>query len=639
MKAIYLFLLLNYITVYDSYTQNNESESIENSIARLPDDSVKVNSLIDLGIQMSNADPKAALDIFAEAIELSENLIYVRGLARGHHQAGNAYYFSADYVMALEEWKDAEVHYAQLDDLAGVANMLSNSGAIFYNQNELDNALELYLKALIIAEEIADKKRIATIQQNIGALHSERGANDLAIDAYLTALALFKELNYSEGIGLASMNAGIIYAGRDLHDKALEMHKTALEHLRSTPYFTGVLRAIGEINTKSGNFSRGIVYLDSAYEVASVAEDRFEAALALNSIASAHENNDQIDRAIRFYEESKATALQIDTSNTPLEWATVGLVRLYASKNNYVKAFENQQLLQNIRDRKYNMETNRKFNTMLFNFELDKKASEIELLSKEQELQKKEVKRQKEIKNGIAVGFLIVCMFAVTVFVQRNKIKAGKKQSDELLLNILPAETAKELKAKGHADAQLIDQVSVLFTDFKGFTSLSEKVTPKELVRDLHECFSAFDRICEKYGIEKIKTIGDAYMAAGGLPTPNTTHARDVVKAALEMVAVVEKGKATKIELGLPFFEIRIGIHTGPVVAGIVGVKKFQYDIWGDTVNTASRMESSGVAGKVNISQTTYETLKDESGFTFEYRGKLAAKGKGDMEMYFVSEK
>ena len=227
---------------------------------------------------------------------------------------------------------------------------------------------------------------------------------------------------------------------------------------------------------------------------------------------------------------------------------------------------------------------------------------------------------------------------------QKDEIEKEKDRSEELLLNILPEEVAQELKEKGAADAQLIDHVTVLFTDFKGFTSMSEKLSPKELVADLHACFSEFDKICEQHGIEKIKTIGDAYMAAGGLPTPNQTHPTDVVKAALEMAEVVERGKAEKIAANLPFFEVRIGVHTGPVVAGIVGVKKFQYDIWGDTVNTASRMESSGEIGRVNISQATYELLKDtansgtgEPQFSFESRGKIEAKGKGEIEMYFVS--
>jgi len=216
------------------------------------------------------------------------------------------------------------------------------------------------------------------------------------------------------------------------------------------------------------------------------------------------------------------------------------------------------------------------------------------------------------------------------------ELRQEKERSEELLRNILPEEVAAELKAKGSADAQLIEQVTVLFTDFKGFTEMSEKLTAKELVADIHECFSAFDRIMEKHGIEKIKTIGDAYMAAGGLPTPNTTHALDVIKAALEIRDFIAVGKARKVAAGLPYFEIRIGIHTGPVVAGIVGVKKFAYDIWGDTVNTASRMESSGEVGHVNISEATYELVKNDTGISFTPRGKVQAKGKGEMEMYFV---
>jgi ligand-binding sensor domain-containing protein/class 3 adenylate cyclase len=222
--------------------------------------------------------------------------------------------------------------------------------------------------------------------------------------------------------------------------------------------------------------------------------------------------------------------------------------------------------------------------------------------------------------------------------IERKNIEIAdeKKRSDELLLNILPEEIAEELKVKGTADAKLIDEVTVLFTDFKGFTQLSEKLSPKALVSEINECFSAFDLIMQKYNIEKIKTIGDSYMAAGGLPTPNKTHPHDVVKAALEIQAFMSSHKEKKEALGEPCFEIRIGIHTGPVVAGIVGIKKFAYDIWGDSVNIASRMESSCEVGKVNISETTYNLVKEK--FKCEYRGEIEAKNKGRLKMYYISE-
>ncbi|MCO6483345.1 MAG: hypothetical protein J5I62_11200 [Flavobacteriales bacterium] len=216
------------------------------------------------------------------------------------------------------------------------------------------------------------------------------------------------------------------------------------------------------------------------------------------------------------------------------------------------------------------------------------------------------------------------------------ELRAEKERSEELLLNILPGEVAQELKEKGQADARLMEQVTVLFTDFKGFTAMSEKIGPRELVADINECFSAFDRIMEKHGVEKIKTIGDAYMAAGGLPVPSATHARDVLRAALEVQEFIAVLKERKLAAGKPFFEVRIGVHSGPVVAGIVGVKKFQYDIWGDTVNTASRMESSGEVGQVNISGATYALVKDDPAFLFTPRGVVEAKGKGGLEMYFV---
>lgn len=211
------------------------------------------------------------------------------------------------------------------------------------------------------------------------------------------------------------------------------------------------------------------------------------------------------------------------------------------------------------------------------------------------------------------------------------ELSREKKRTDELLYNILPFETAEELKKNGHAKPRYYESVSVLFTDFKDFTAHSTHMDPNQLVVELDEFFQAFDKIIEKYGIEKIKTIGDAYMAAGGLPTPSHDHPLQTTRAALEICEYVEKRKNEKGGQG---FDVRIGIHTGPVVSGIVGKKKFQYDIWGDTVNTAARMESHGAPGRINVSGSTYELIKDQ--FSCEARGKVEVKGKGATEMYFL---
>ncbi len=273
-----------------------------------------------------------------------------------------------------------------------------------------------------------------------------------------------------------------------------------------------------------------------------------------------------------------------------------------------------------------------------FKYEFEKKEA---LYRSEQEkihaLSQAEIKKQKIIRNSIAAGLAALLLFSIVVFRQRNKISREKSRSDELLLNILPAETAEELKSTGAAKAKNFDQATVLFTDFKDFTSITEQLSAQELVNEINFCFSAFDKIISAYGIEKIKTIGDSYMCAGGLPVANQTNAEDTVRAALEIrnfmlerANFLRQHKETEGRA----FEVRIGIHTGPLVAGIVGIKKFAYDIWGDTVNIASRMESSGEPGKVNISGSTYELVKDK--FRCTHRGKVQAKNKGEIVMYFV---
>ncbi len=216
-----------------------------------------------------------------------------------------------------------------------------------------------------------------------------------------------------------------------------------------------------------------------------------------------------------------------------------------------------------------------------------------------------------------------------------SQLHAERRKSEELLLNTLPRKIADELKQTGKVKPVYYQSASILFTDFKDFTKLAEQLTPEELVEELDYCFSSFDMLIEAHNLEKLKTIGDSYMCVGGIPTPHPTHAIDAVLAALQIQAFMGWRRQEKIQNNQPYWEIRIGIHSGPLLAGVIGKKKFTYDVWGDAVNIASRMESSSLPGAINISQSTFELVKDF--FDCEYRGKIAVKNKGDIDMYFVN--
>lgn len=218
---------------------------------------------------------------------------------------------------------------------------------------------------------------------------------------------------------------------------------------------------------------------------------------------------------------------------------------------------------------------------------------------------------------------------------QSGELRSDKEKIDKLLLNILPPVVAQELKDYGLVKSVFYKSATIVFTDIVGFTKMTEKLTPDQLVRELDEVFSGFDRVMDKYGLEKLKTIGDAYMFAGGVPVTNNTHEIDAVLGALEFQSLIEKINREKADKGRPIFDVRIGINTGPLMAGIVGKKKFVYDVWGDSVNVASRMESSGERGRINISESTYLRIKDF--FETEARGQIMAKNKGPVEMYFVN--
>ncbi len=617
-----------------SPAQDALNDSLTKLVKESKPDTSKVNALLALSKSKFNTAPEEAILISAEADTLSRKLGFIKGSAMALKNVGISYYMQGKYVDAINTWQQSLAMFEKIGDKKGVANIQSNLGAIYFNQSDAAKALEYYLKSLKISEDLNDSLRIATACINIGAVYFDKPAtHDKALKYYLRAVPISEALGDLDAIGTSTSNLGEIYMARNQDSLALVYFEKSLKALEGSENIPSTLNNIGKVYQKRRDFVNAIKYHTMAFDISEKLEAKLDMTQSLLGLASTYQKKGDLKLAIENFKKSEGIARSLEASKE-LKDVYEGLALVYAEKSDYGNAFKYQSLLIGIKDTLYNIDTDKKLSGLLFNFEIEKKQGQIDLLTKDKELKELDLQRQKVIKNVTFGGLSMVLLFLGVVLKQKKKITAAKKRSDELLLNILPEETAEELKETGTAKAKSFDQVTVMFTDFKNFTQASELLSAEELVEEINVCYSEFDRIITKYGIEKIKTIGDSYMCAGGIPVTNATHPVDVVKAGLEMQAFIASNKEARIARGEPFFDLRLGVHTGPVVAGIVGIKKFAYDIWGDTVNTASRMESSGEIGKVNVSGFTYELIKDH--FKCSHRGKIEAKNKGQIDMYFV---
>ncbi len=606
-----------------------------------------LNSFIWNGILYTN--PDSAAKLAQQMILFSRQIGNLEYEGKGLFAQGATAYLKQAYPEALRYYGLCAKIYEQIDNQKGLAGVLNNTGLIYFYRGAYPRALYNFKKSLIVQKELGLDKGISTCLNNIGLIYYYQVDYDKALDYFTQSLKISEELDDKKGIGNTLGNIGNIYNDKGDYENALEYYTRSLnirKELHSQSGEANALSCIGIIHHRQGDYPKALDYYTRSLEIYEQIENQVEAAGILSRIGNVNLETGNHSKALDFCHKGYTLAKEIGTLMEQ-KINCECLYYTYKEMSNSNEALKYHEILNAIEDSINSEETAKQLQQMEFAKQvLADSLAQVEKDRLIKEAHKEEVRKKNKTRNYIAGAGLLFLLLAGGFYsrwryVRKSKavLQVEKDRSENLLLNILPEEIAEELKEKGRADARDFDMVTIIFTDFKGFTSLSEQLTAQELVAEINSCFEAFDKIMGELGIEKIKTIGDAYMAAGGLPVPSEDSVKNCILAGLKMQEFIVQRKLELDALGKPSFQMRVGIHTGPVVAGIVGVKKFQYDIWGDTVNTASRMESSGEVGKVNISDKTYILVKDNEKFSFENRGDVEVKGKGRMAMWFVSHK
>jgi len=571
---------------------------------------------------------------------------YPQNLAEAYNNLGKFYIATNDFRKALQTFKKV-IFFYDIKDSENIALASRNVGASYSGLKKFDSAQIYFNKAYHYAESVGNKQNMADIQNLISHMYVTKGDYEKAETAIGLATDFWPDNLYNKSyyaqIKVYNISKDSLLIKKD------ERRRSELESIIS-----GLQKNIEGANTQNWYSDPYLLISDyttlsNAYELLGNyknAHEFFQKAMRekekvfglekMKELSSAQSETDLAnERArVKLEEETKRIQLQKEIELKALRFE-------YEKKQAAAKTEEERKRLaleEDLKRKEIQIKFDEEQKAVALKYNQEKNIARINQ-EKKDAIAKAELESSQNQKNIWAVGAglsLLLLGFAGYSYNQKRKdnkkIAEEKKKSDDLLLNILPFEVAEELKEKGKTNAKHFDEVSVLFTDFVNFTANSERIGVQEVLNELNICFTEFDRIMEKYGLEKIKTIGDAYLAVSGLPVSNERHAKNAVNASLEILSYIQQRKKNNPNA----LDIRIGIHSGPVIAGIVGVKKFAYDIWGDTVNTAARMEQNSSLGKLNVSEATYHLIKNY--FSFEYRGKIETKGKGAMDMYFVNE-
>ncbi|WP_420551235.1 adenylate/guanylate cyclase domain-containing protein [Tenacibaculum aiptasiae] len=595
---------------------------------------------------LKEGDFKVARNHLEKSLTIYKNLGNNKFIGNCYSKIATTYYYQGEFSNALSNYTKSIEYFKKSNFLKGVASSLNNTGAIYYYLGNYSKALDYYKKALNIQDGLNNKLQIAFATQNIGGIYLE--LNDLhnAKRNFLLAKEVYSEKKEMKSLSKVLNSIGDVNLKEKNYDEALSNFKKSLKISRSKnekQVQIEVLFNLGKLYELQKNYQKSLINYRTSLKLSKEINNNLYESSNLIALGNIDLKLNKKFEAIKKCKRGLEIAKKINAISIQEE-ACKCLYDAYKTTNNLFAALKYNEQMHVLKDSLNLKQTSDKILNMQFEKEmlLDsiahvEKERKAELLH-QKIVQKKESQRNIFMLIGCFAFLSAIGIFSRLRFVKKSKarLQVEKDRSEHLLHNILPEEVAEELKQKGYVDAQDFDKASILFTDFKSFTETASHLTPQELVEEINICFKAFDEIIEYYQIEKIKTIGDAYMAAGGLPKPDADAVKKTILAAIDMQNFIVKRKQENIIHNKPAFDMRVGIHVGPIIAGIVGVKKFQYDVWGDTVNIASRMESNGEVGKVNISSNTYELVKQEPNLTFEYRGKITAKGKGELKMYFV---
>ncbi len=589
-------------------------------------DKGEIDAMNHLGyISIAQNAPDDALLFFRETSTRATELDYDKGLAFSKNGFGILWSNLGDYAKGLDSFDAAEQLFSNLRDQKGIAFVKNNKGTIYESMGLYDKAISEYQAAFSLYKAKDLKEEMAVTANNLGSVNKAMNHFDAALNYYNEALAIHKAIGYDKETATELNNIGDLYSAtgdpvqsESYYNQALEIATT----LKDEALIANVKVNIGYLYAQNNAFEPAVAVYKEALKTYEVLGDREGKISVLNNLGDTFAKNGDSQKALSYHLAAYQSAEEIGYREG-LKISLKQLASDYESLGNYAESSHYLVLYTELIDAIDAEKTAQSFANSEVLFDTEKKSEEIQAQKEEIKARISERNRLLVISGIIATSLLLISGLLIWVAKERKK-------SEKLLLNILPKKVASELKRSGKTVPERFESCTVYFSDIANFTSTSEHLDPVYLISELNDIFTTFDAIMEKHGCERIKTIGDAYMAVCGLPEPVEDHALRMVRAAHDiLIALDARNRESEVQ-----WRIRVGIHTGQIVGGVVGVKKYIYDVFGDTINTASRMESNSEPMRINISRSTFELVQED--FPTTPRPALEVKGKGLQEMFFI---